>query len=90
MTADSDRHLAVFEHVWHRFAVPLYMGVAATLGIALAIAKPLSSKVTDQRAQTTGRRSILERGLAWIDSLCKEKTRHFAVHLDMAHSPSTC
>jgi hypothetical protein len=33
--------------------------IAAALDIALAIAKPLSSKVTDQRVESTGHRSIL-------------------------------
>ena len=60
MTADSDRHLALFERV---SPLTLSMGIAADLGIALVISKSSSSKATDEQVESTGYMTILDRGL---------------------------
>ena len=87
MTADSDRHLALFERV---SPLTSSMGIAVDLGIALVISKSSSSKVKDQQVESTGYMKILDGGLAWIHPFCKKRARHFAVHLDMVHLTSTC
>jgi hypothetical protein len=87
MTADSDRHLARFERV---SPLTLSMGIAADLGIALVISKSSSSKATDEQVERTGHMTILSGGLDWIHRFYNQRARQLAVHLDMAHLPSTC
>ena len=55
MTTGSDRHLAVLNVFLASVPrSPLYMGIAAALGIALVIAKALSTKATVQPAERLG------------------------------------
>ena len=55
---------AGFERVWASVArSPLYMGIAADLGIALVTSKSSSSKATDEQVERTGHMTIFSGGL---------------------------
>jgi hypothetical protein len=64
--------------------------VSSEGGIALVISKLLSSNVTDQQVESSGHVAILDGSLAWIHRFFNQRARHFAAHLDIVHSPSTC
>ena len=62
----------------------------AALGIALVTSRVISPKATEQQVESTGHGAVLDGGLAWIDQLYNQRARHFTVHLDMSHLPSSC
>ena len=87
MTADSDRHLTRFERA---SPLALSMGIAADLCVALVISKSSSSKARDQQVESTGHLTISGGSFDGIHCFYSQIARQLAVHLDMAHLPSTC